>query len=483
MNDFQKGFRNYMWKAKGFESPPPPVSVDPTLMHPSTEISTDKHGGSGVFFRFNVSPTSFDLDPYFFFKENDYSVTLRAGTVKDANPRKDPVQASSGHYSVQPMAFKGPMYLSGWGYDICGLPVPASGGIDNTRKFNPFTPLNRTLWKSGPIDFRWDDDRKVWTGGPEIIEGKMITTLQAGGIDAPTIGTGVIYRGRDLRYKTYEADTTGSGLILPNPYSSKPSNSISGEYMEYVQIVNRNNKIMLASGDYFSAAKINYEWRILGAGGGGNCIVGKFKKVNCGPTTIDKTAVPPMTIVKSTVQGTDSYSLKFTDIGARRVFYMKTDRELLKDLIPSDSAGGKMVSSLGTLDITEKLNDNRYPYSGYFSLVAFANCQKSSDVYTYKFPNSGEYVSGTGVPVLVNQKSLNKLYDCPKSDDNFGIVTDDQTGSEYYATHPFKFIKHNVRVVACGSNLEVVCNGVKYTSYVISEVDDCANAGTSVSRE
>jgi hypothetical protein len=250
-----------------------------------------------------------------------------------------------------------------------------------------------------------------------------------------------------------------------------------------IQLVNRNPSVSLDSGDYFSAIKINYEWRIMSADGGGKCVVGKFKKQNCGPAEVAKTEVPPFVTVKKQVFGKDFYQLKFTNIGYKRVFCFKTENELLKELIPSDSAGGKMVSPDGTLDINISINDGTLPYSGYLAVVAFSNCEKSSDVYTYRLPGSGQYPDGTGTVTQVHQKALNRLYDCPNSDDNFGLVTDDQTGFEFYATHPFKYIKHNVRVVACKSNLEVICNNERKSAYVIVETDDWANAGTSISRE
>lgn len=473
-----------MWKAKGFESAPAPVSLDPTKTFPSVETTNQDHGCSGVFFKFNVSPTSFDLDPYFFFQDHDFAITSRAGIATDINHKKNPVKAASGQYSVQPMAFRAPMFLSGWGYDICGLPVPTSGAsFEISRNFNEYAGLDRRLWKSGPVDLRWDDERKVWTGGPEVVEGKMITHLRNGGLETPALGTGIIYRGKNLRYSTYEADTTGSGIILPNPHVSKPSASVSGQYNEMIQLVNRNPSVSLDSGDYFSAIKINYEWRIMSADGGGKCVVGKFKKQNCGPAEVVKTEVPSFVTVKKQVFGKDFYQLKFTNIGYKRVFCFKTENELLKELIPSDSAGGKMVSPDGTLDINISINDGTLPYSGYLAVVAFSNCEKSSDVYTYRLPGSGQYPDGTGTVTQVHQKALNRLYDCPNSDDNFGLVTDDQTGFEFYATHPFKYIKHNVRVVACKSNLEVICNNERKSAYVIVETDDWANAGTSISRE
>jgi hypothetical protein len=61
---------------------------------------------------------------------------------------------------VRGVGFKAPMVLTGWGYDTGGNPVPSSGDT-----FHPQAMHNPHLWKSGPVDLRWDDDRGVWTGG------------------------------------------------------------------------------------------------------------------------------------------------------------------------------------------------------------------------------------------------------------------------------------------------------------------------------
>ena len=61
---------------------------------------------------------------------------------------------------IRGVGFKAPMVLTGWGYDTNGNPVPSSG---NT--FHPQAMYNPHLWKSGPVDLRWDNARGVWTGG------------------------------------------------------------------------------------------------------------------------------------------------------------------------------------------------------------------------------------------------------------------------------------------------------------------------------
>jgi hypothetical protein len=60
---------------------------------------------------------------------------------------------------IRSIALRSPIILSGWGFDTNGLPVPSGqSGI-----FHPEAFYNPNLWKTGPVDLRWDDDRKVWS--------------------------------------------------------------------------------------------------------------------------------------------------------------------------------------------------------------------------------------------------------------------------------------------------------------------------------
>ena len=69
---------------------------------------------------------------------------------------------SGNNYRI--MALRGPMVLAGWGFDTYGKPVPSDDGckfIDNWLR-------KPDKWKVGPVDLRWDDDRKVWTSPPSF---------------------------------------------------------------------------------------------------------------------------------------------------------------------------------------------------------------------------------------------------------------------------------------------------------------------------
>jgi hypothetical protein len=66
--------------------------------------------------------------------------------------------------NIRAVGLRAPLVLTGWGYDTEGNPVPADTG--NSELFASGAFSDPSQWKSGPVDLRWDDQRKVWTGGP-----------------------------------------------------------------------------------------------------------------------------------------------------------------------------------------------------------------------------------------------------------------------------------------------------------------------------
>jgi hypothetical protein len=61
------------------------------------------------------------------------------------------------------VGLRAPLILVGWGYDTNGNPVPADP--DNSGVFVDNHRQRQDLWKAGPLDARWDDERKVWEAG------------------------------------------------------------------------------------------------------------------------------------------------------------------------------------------------------------------------------------------------------------------------------------------------------------------------------
>ena len=229
-------------------------SIDPTLIFPSVEVypsGSYKSKESGRYFGKCASPTSYDLDPYFYFTTNDFYFVAKDNltNTKDINIQKDGIKDH-----VRTMGLRGPMYLSGWGYDVRGLPIPnASGttietgtlngkpqyGVDpsGNYKFHPETSTNRGKWKTGPIDLRWHDKRKVWVGGQEMLEGYLLENLSA------------------------PSTPSGSTVAKMSVLRIAASDGLENKISENITITNRDSSLSAVSGAYCIVVDINYEWR------------------------------------------------------------------------------------------------------------------------------------------------------------------------------------------------------------------------------
>jgi hypothetical protein len=96
-------------------------------------------------------------------REVGVGATGDLSTYKDIG--KGSVTPNSGIFdSIRSMGFKAPVILTGWGYNTDGQPVPASSGDPDVFASGAFR--DPTLWKTGPLDVRWDDERKVWGSPP-----------------------------------------------------------------------------------------------------------------------------------------------------------------------------------------------------------------------------------------------------------------------------------------------------------------------------
>jgi len=178
------------------------------------------------------------LNPYFAFAKTDF-VSV-AGEGQNTN---DNFQENADKFTaVKTIALRGPLLVSGWGYDTSGNPVPAKEG--NETQFHENTGTDRTLWKTGPVDLQWDDNRKMWVaGGLGLIEGVLISPITAPStpFDNSTQFT--------IQQKKKDGDNFSNGeeinVINRDPYLSVSLNQANA------------GKILVV------AAKINQEWRPL----------------------------------------------------------------------------------------------------------------------------------------------------------------------------------------------------------------------------
>ncbi|MAH51529.1 hypothetical protein CMI37_37280 [Candidatus Pacearchaeota archaeon] len=236
----------------------------------------DTSGGVDHFYEGHVSPTSRDLDPYALSRDGAGVPTRMTEFVKldfgavvmddiDWLLGNSPLtgETNNMHLSnnfntipddvdeVRTFGLRGPLLLSGWGYDIMGHPVPGK----KDGNFEPVNPAeNRSSWKTGPVDLKWDDERQVWAGGLQFVEGILETKIEPAddAIDAPdTTGTMKVYRrtNKVAGMEWSEEDEHGEyGIITLT--NRDPSLSVDPDATDDYDI-------------YVMAVRINQEWRVV----------------------------------------------------------------------------------------------------------------------------------------------------------------------------------------------------------------------------
>ena len=163
--------------------------------------------------------------------------------------------------NIRAVGFKAPVVLTGWGYTTDGQPVPASSGDPDVFASGAFR--NPTLWKTGPLDVRWDDERKVWGSPPTKLylvkmtnqynpscfsfEVDRATTRAQYTRNAPSgqrdfDATGVIY---DPEYVAYNANPLNIGC-----YEDLDYEGIEYPYYEAFIIRKTNEDTSVTDADY-----------------------------------------------------------------------------------------------------------------------------------------------------------------------------------------------------------------------------------------
>lgn len=161
----------------------PDDAISAFEMPEDTDYSTSIFGGD------HIGPTREVLDPYFttvldgddstFMKECDYHFGLWITDPDNEEPLELNLRKTSRDIDAALVPhLRAPLVLSGWGYDHADLPAPyafnndpedgtTGGGYDFDKSF----VSNRGIWKSGPVDLKWDHQRKVWGAGHQILVG------------------------------------------------------------------------------------------------------------------------------------------------------------------------------------------------------------------------------------------------------------------------------------------------------------------------
>lgn len=143
----------------------------------------------GPFSGLSLNPTVTELSPYFtnitggasqWIQQCDFQMAYNNGTSTtgqgtDVNLRK---VNRAGVTQVLVNHFRGPLILSGWGFDHGDRSVPNNG--TDVFSHDPDVVNDRSTWKAGPVDLKWDEVWKVWGSGHHMVSG-----IVSGSISAP----------------------------------------------------------------------------------------------------------------------------------------------------------------------------------------------------------------------------------------------------------------------------------------------------------
>ena len=247
---------------------------------PNVSLGNDQ----GLFSQASVGPTIRELNPYFplgvitgdsdgsvFFQQCDYNAVVMS-------PATDLSREKTNLAAVQEVRTKGlrtPVILSGWGFDLCDTPVPYEP-IGEKRRFDPRLVNDRRYWKPGPLHVMWDEERQVWSGGPQIVVGEALTNSSSGSIDAP---------------EAFSVNLKRAGN----------STATLTEYGEMIVCKNRDPSLTIQVGQWVVAARINYEWIAIQAGGGSSVLIGTFSGVWNKGGTIGVTQTRPQPVSQEPV--------------------------------------------------------------------------------------------------------------------------------------------------------------------------------------
>ena len=70
---------------------------------------------------------------------------------------------------MRTIGLRGPLVMTGWGYDVEGAPVPSQNGVD----FDANMKKQYSTWKTGPVNLAWDEKHGTWTPPPQVILATM----------------------------------------------------------------------------------------------------------------------------------------------------------------------------------------------------------------------------------------------------------------------------------------------------------------------
>jgi len=92
---------------------------------------------------------------------HDIGVVIRGETPPD-NLNINTLADGGPEDVYRPLGLRAPLVLVGWGYDTNGKPVPNADPDNPGDEYLENHLQRQDMWKAGPLDVRWDDNKKLW---------------------------------------------------------------------------------------------------------------------------------------------------------------------------------------------------------------------------------------------------------------------------------------------------------------------------------
>ena len=196
---------------------------------------------TGLFGSGHIHPTGKELNPDWA-KDNIQRGATITDTPTDLNP-----DVQEPEETIYTLANAYPQMLSGWGFDVNGLPVPAILDDDGnpTGEFDSEAGENLKKNKVGPFEARWHKKRQVWTAALPIVEG--ILTQSIGAATSPLnpdrSGKMKIYRGEGWHFDGESAGGTAEEAIITNRDTSLSVDIDSADGDVYIMCIEVNYEL------------------------------------------------------------------------------------------------------------------------------------------------------------------------------------------------------------------------------------------------
>ena len=214
------------------------------------EVQLSDGVSAGPFGGGHLGATRKELDPYFstfatgssggWMQYCDYTIVRSDSSGTDGLDLNIKKVNRNNINAVAVSHFRGPMILSGWGTDMGDRPVPYGGSVFFP---NPNMVNDRGTWKSGPVDLKWDYQRKVWSMGHHMIAGVLEGSIVAPTTPcSPTYFTIKVFRSMDAELQTGNLKWA---LAEKATLTNRDPSLQQEEVKDLVWVV---------------AARINYEW-------------------------------------------------------------------------------------------------------------------------------------------------------------------------------------------------------------------------------